>query len=77
MTVSELLAIVSKAVEDGHGQAEVVFDTDAACYSVHLVDVGTAALESAENMPGGRDLLILSTPGYHGKGEGCSTKGRD
>lgn len=65
MTINQLAAVVNAAVEAGHGQARVMFDTDAACYQVHLIEV-RACMEDAELTVDGQPMLLLSTPTYHG-----------
>jgi len=65
MTIDQLAAIVTAAVEAGHGQARVMFDTDAACYQVHLVEV-RACMEDEETTVDGQPMLLISTPTYHG-----------
>jgi hypothetical protein len=65
MTVAQLATIVNAAVEAGKGDARVMFDTDAACYRVHLVEV-RACMEDAETTVDGQPMLLLSTPDYHG-----------
>jgi hypothetical protein len=46
MTISELKKVVDKAVAQGHGDCDVLFDTCAQSFDVHLVDVSGAFFES-------------------------------
>lgn len=66
MTVDELLGKLQAAASDGYGKANVVFDTDAACFNVHIVDLGSAFLDPGEGTPSGEPLFIMSTSTYHG-----------
>lgn len=45
MKVNELLAQCQEAVANGYGEADILFDTEAACFNVHLVDVDNCYLE--------------------------------
>lgn len=62
MKINELHQLLGSAIDNGFGDADVLFDTDAACYQVHLIPVrGCMEPEGLD-----RPVFILSTPGYHG-----------
>ena len=45
MTIAELHAITTKAMEDGKGDAEIYFDTEAVCFDVHCVGISSAYVQ--------------------------------
>lgn len=70
MTVDELLAKVKAAADAGQGSARIVFDTDAACFNVHLVDIDFAGIEE-EVTADGAPIFLLTTHYYYGS---CACK---
>lgn len=72
MKVKDLLEVLSSMVAEGRGDADVLFDTDAACFNVHLVDVDKAFPgEKDEIALLGHDHVTLSMSTYHGS---CACK---
>lgn len=59
MKIKDLKKIVDDAVESGHGDADVLIDTEAMSYDVHMVDAIRACLETEEET-GIRDHLCIS-----------------
>ena len=57
MTVKELYEKLKEVVEKGKGHADVVFDSEAARFNVHLVNIGEAYFESEEDT--GFDMVVL------------------
>ena len=45
MTCRDLCHILLKAIEDGHGDAPVYFDTEARTFGYHMAKVGRAYVE--------------------------------
>lgn len=50
MTINELAAILNKAIESGHGDGPIYFDTDARKFDYHLVAVDSAHYEFEEEL---------------------------
>lgn len=57
MTAQQLFKVLERAIQDGYGSAEVLFDTEARKFEYHMAKVGTAFLET-EIFPE-RPLVIL------------------
>ena len=63
MTVKELHAVLTKAIEEGNGEAEVCFDAEARSFDAHLINVDGA---SVEDFMGDGSMKICSlTTRYH------------
>lgn len=74
LTVKDLLDRLTVLSMSGYNNSRVLFDTDAACYQVHLVEVsGCHLLEHAETplvaQHAEEPPVVLTTPGYHGRCE--------
>jgi len=63
LTVKELYDNLWKMIRDGHGGAEVLFDTDAQRYDTHLVPVDSALIYSPDDGPISK--LVLSEDHPH------------
>lgn len=50
MTIVELKKVVDEAVAEGHGNCDVLFDTCAMSFKVHMVDVSSAVFESVPEL---------------------------
>jgi hypothetical protein len=46
MTIEQLSKILNKAVEDGYGEADILFDTEARTFEYHMAKVGSAYMET-------------------------------
>jgi hypothetical protein len=66
LTVSELLKVLKDAEAAGNGNADVLFDSEAQTFGVHMVEVSSAYLEPAEHSPDGEAFLSL---GYEFEGQ--------
>ena len=45
MTITDLQSICAKAINEGKGNFEVVFDTEAVCFNTHAVRVSRAFIQ--------------------------------
>jgi|WetSurMetagenome_2_1015567.scaffolds.fasta_scaffold92225_2 hypothetical protein len=60
MTVKELHETLTKVIAEGYGSAEVYFDSEAARFNVHFVNIQSGAfLEKKEHTGLDRDMFIL------------------
>lgn len=59
MTIDELFRVCELAIHDGRGKARVLFDTEAAAYNCHAVEVTGGYVE---DIPGdGTDWALILT----------------
>lgn len=56
MTAKELADLLNKVVADGHGDCDVLFDTEARTFNYHMAKVGSAFFE---NEAYGRPVITL------------------
>lgn len=59
MTCRDLCHILLKAIEDGHGDAPVYFDTEARTFSYHMAKVGRAYCEDMSSFMGNDEAWII------------------
>ena len=59
MTIKELHESLGKFIEDGHGDKEICFDTEATKWNYHYVPVSYASIGLSPGITD--DLLILTT----------------
>lgn len=45
MTIEQLYQVLKKAVDDGHGSGNILFDTEARKFDYHMAKVGSAYVE--------------------------------
>lgn len=63
MTVNELKAAVDKAIKEGHGEVEVMFDSEARTFHVHLVEIDSA--DVIDKTVTGYSTRFVLTTRYH------------
>lgn len=57
MTALELSKILEEAIQDGYGDAEILFDTEARTFDYHFAKVGSAFLE--DRFDPNRPIIVL------------------
>lgn len=60
MTINELIVVLQKACNDGHGHTKIVFDSEAREFNYHYVDIDHATLDDGKDT-GFEPMLILFT----------------
>lgn len=58
MTVSELLKVLNSAESSGHGNAEILFDSEAQHFRVHMIDIKSAHFSDGKES-GMRPMVTL------------------
>lgn len=58
MTVNELFRVLELAIHDGHGDAQVYFDTEARTYNYHLANIGSAYCQEQYDGADGTAVLL-------------------
>ena len=59
MTINDLSLICQEAIDEGKGNFEVVFDTEAMCFDTHIVKVSRAFIQDDFPEELGKYLILI------------------